>query len=208
MYQQCVYVCACVSPPALSQWWTDDTPHTEPQNGSGSPSRSRGRHPWKDIDKLIEQYKNTWVGIFDFQLTIAAAMNDLLADVLASQHFAAGFTLEAAQVPLSIKCQKSLAILNISTTSCTICKKKKSSNLCPAEVKKNRKRKKNECNVSNTNRVERNYWVIRAFWALKASYVPVSCTKKKPKSPSTVVVYNFMECRRISIKLVSKDHIS
>lgn len=71
------------------------------------------------------------MGIFDFQLIIAPVMSDLLADVLASQHFAAGFTLEAAQVPLSIKCQKSLAILNISATSCTICKKKKSSDLCP-----------------------------------------------------------------------------
>lgn len=39
---------------------------------------------------------------FDIQLIITAGVSSLLADVLASQHFAAGFTLEAAQVPLSV----------------------------------------------------------------------------------------------------------
>lgn len=81
-----------------------------------------------------------------FRLIIAAGMSNLLADVLASQHFAAGFTLEATQVPLSIKCQKSLAIFNVSTTSCTICEKQKSSDLSPVKSsgeKNNRKKRMN-----------------------------------------------------------------
>lgn len=69
------------------------------------------------------------MGIFDVQLLITAGASSLLADVLASQHFAAGFTLEAAQVPLSVQRQKSLAIFNVSTTSCAICEKQKSSDL-------------------------------------------------------------------------------
>lgn len=69
-----------------------------------------------------------------FRLIIAAGMSNVLADVLASQHFAAGFTLEATQVPLSIKCQKSLAIFNVSTTSCTICEKQKIGDLSPGKT--------------------------------------------------------------------------
>lgn len=50
-----------------------------------------------------------------------------LADVLPSQHFGAGFTFKAAQVPLSVERQKSLSILNVSPTSCTICEEKQTS---------------------------------------------------------------------------------
>lgn len=67
--------------------------------------------------------------IFVFQLIITADVSSLLADVFARQHFAAGFTLEAAQVPLSVQRQKSLAIFNVSTTSCTICEQQESGGL-------------------------------------------------------------------------------
>lgn len=63
------------------------------------------------------------------QLIITAGVSSLLADVLAGQHFAAGFTLEAAQVPLSVQRQKSLAIFNVSTTTCAICEKTKERDL-------------------------------------------------------------------------------
>lgn len=65
------------------------------------------------------------MGISDIQLINTDGASGLLADVLASQHFAAGFTLEAAQVPLSVQRQKSLAIFNVSTTSCAICETQK-----------------------------------------------------------------------------------
>lgn len=69
------------------------------------------------------------MGIFDIRLIIPAGVSILLADVLAGQHFAAGLTLEAAQVPLSVQRQKSLAIFNVSTTSCTIWQKQTGSGL-------------------------------------------------------------------------------
>lgn len=50
-------------------------------------------------------------------LTVGGA---ILADVLPGQHFAAGLTLEAAQVPLSVQGKKSLSVLNVSATSGTV----------------------------------------------------------------------------------------
>lgn len=41
----------------------------------------------------------------------------LLADVLPAQHSAAGFTLEAAEVPLAAQRQQSLAVHDVSTTA-------------------------------------------------------------------------------------------
>ena len=41
----------------------------------------------------------------------------LLADVFSDQHFPAGFTLEAAEVPLATQGQQSLAILDVSITA-------------------------------------------------------------------------------------------
>lgn len=49
-------------------------------------------------------------------LTVGGA---ILADVFSCQNFATGFTFEAAQVPLSLQCQQSLSVLNVSATAGT-----------------------------------------------------------------------------------------
>lgn len=52
-------------------------------------------------------------------------MQCLLADVLPGQHFAAGLTLKAAQVPLSVQRKEGLSVLDVSATSCAICETQK-----------------------------------------------------------------------------------
>lgn len=49
-----------------------------------------------------------------------AVRRTILADVLPTQHFPTGLALEAAEVPLSVQGQKSLAVLYIPATSCTV----------------------------------------------------------------------------------------
>lgn len=50
-------------------------------------------------------------------LTVGGA---ILADVLPGQHFVAGLTLKAAQMPLFVQSKESLSVLNVSATSCAI----------------------------------------------------------------------------------------
>lgn len=61
-----------------------------------------GAIPEKTLINIHDNIKRLMWESFDIQLIITAGVSSLLADVLASQHFAAGFTLEAAQVPLSV----------------------------------------------------------------------------------------------------------
>lgn len=49
-----------------------------------------------------------------------AVRRTILADVLSAQHFATGFALEAAEVPLTVQGQKSLTVLYIPATSSTV----------------------------------------------------------------------------------------
>lgn len=66
-----------------------------------------------------------WPEISDVKHPAGAHVRRLLADVLPGQHFAAGLTLKAAQVPLPVQRKEGLSVLDVSATSCTICETQK-----------------------------------------------------------------------------------
>lgn len=68
-----------------------------------------------------------WPKIADVKHPAGANVRCLLADVLPGQHFAAGLTLKAAQVPLSVQRKEGLSVLDVSATSCAICETQKCS---------------------------------------------------------------------------------
>lgn len=64
---------------------------------------------------FLHQYKQTVNrGSADKEMTY------LLADVLSAQHSPAGFTLEAAEVPLASERHQSLAVLDVSPAARTV----------------------------------------------------------------------------------------
>lgn len=130
-----------VSPLTPFLWWTHDTLHTARQNGSGSPSHSRGRHPWEGRDNMRTRWwRNCWLrvsrGPSDVQFELLR--RSLLADVFPGQHFAAGLALKAAQMPLPVQREEGLSVLYVSATSCAIFETQKGN-----EKKKTKKKQEN-----------------------------------------------------------------
>lgn len=69
--------------------------------------------------------REPWPKTSDVKHPAGANVQCLLADVLPGQHFAAGLTLKAAQVPLSVQRKEGLSVLDVSATSCAICETQK-----------------------------------------------------------------------------------
>lgn len=88
--------------------------------GGAIPVR-RERHTWKRLTVKYYMEREPCAGLNSSkQPIITADMCSLLADVLPGQHFVAGLTLKAAQMPLFVQSKESLSVLNVSATSCAI----------------------------------------------------------------------------------------